>query len=181
MPNKNLIPIETLRQLLRYDRETGKLYWLERQNGICATDKARTIFNKRFAGEEAFTAKDNHGYFCGTVLGASMKAHRVAWALHYGEWPKAHIDHINHNRSDNYIKNLREVSQEENQRNQRKSKANTSGVTGVYWERWTDRWVVRFQIDGAQCNLGRFDDFDAAVAVRKKAERQHGYHQNHGN
>jgi hypothetical protein len=181
MINKNLIPVETLRQLLRHDPETGKLYWLERHNGACATDKARIIFNKRFAGEEAFTAKDGYGYFCGTVLGSSMKAHRVVWALHYGAWPKEHIDHINHNRSDNCIKNLREVLQEENQRNQRKSKANTSGVTGVYWDRWTSQWVVRFKINGVQCNLGRFDDFDAAVAVRKNAERQRGYHQNHGN
>jgi hypothetical protein len=174
------IDIETLRQLIRYDPETGKLYWLERHVGVCATDKARVIFNKRFAGKEALTAEDQYGYLCGTVLGASMKAHRVAWALHYGAWPEGHIDHINHNRNDNCIKNLREVSQVENQRNQRKSKVNTSGVTGVYWDLWARQWAVRFKIDGVNCNLGRFDDFEAAVAVRKKAEQKYGYHQNHG-
>lgn len=180
MLDKNLIPVETLRQLLRYEPETGKIFWLYRRPGIGATDKARVIFNKRFAGKEALTAVCNHGYRFGSVLCNKMKAHRVAMALHYGVWPDGHVDHINHDRSDNRIQNLRSVSPLENQRNQRKSKANTSGVTGVYWDKFNNKWVVRLRANGLQLNLGRFDDFEEAVAARKKAERQHGYHPNHG-
>lgn len=180
MPEKEPIPVETLRQLLRYNPDTGELFWLERTPRLSASERARVIFNKRFAGASALTADDNHGYFCGTILGKSYKAHRVCWALYYGQWPDGHIDHINHIRSDNRIINLRTIAQSDNQKNLKKSKANTSGVTGVYWDGWTYQWVVRFMVNGSNRNLGRFDRFEDAVIVRKKAEMEHGYHKNHG-
>lgn len=40
----------------------------------------------------------------GTVV---VKAHRLAWALYYGEWPDNELDHINRNKLDNTITNLR--------------------------------------------------------------------------
>ena len=36
-----------------------------------------------------------------------IKAHRLAWALYYGEWPDNELDHINRNKLDNTISNLR--------------------------------------------------------------------------
>jgi len=52
------------------------------------------------------------GYVC-----YKMSAHRVAWFLHYGKWPKGFIDHINGNRHDNRIDNLRDINPKDNCKN----------------------------------------------------------------
>jgi cytoplasmic iron level regulating protein YaaA (DUF328/UPF0246 family) len=49
--------------------------------------------------------------------GRKYKAHRLAWLIHYGEWPKQVIDHINRQPNDNRIMNLRDVSYSENIKN----------------------------------------------------------------
>jgi len=102
-------------------------------------------------------------------------AHRVAWALHYGEWPKHEIDHINGNKRDNRIQNLRDVPHLLNQRNRGLRADNTSGADGVSWMK-AGFWRVTV----AGKYLGIFKDFEAAVAARKSAEQAHGYHVNHG-
>ena len=59
-------------------------------------------------------------------------AHRVIWALVYGETPEDFvIDHINRISFHNHISNLRAVSVAQNSRNKNKSPNNSSGKTGV--------------------------------------------------
>ena len=65
----------TLRNLLRYDHATGKLFWKPRGN---------PRFDTRFAGKEAFTATDARGYISGRVFNETHTGHRVAWAIYYG-------------------------------------------------------------------------------------------------
>ncbi len=60
------------------------------------------------------------GYRVVSINNKNWKTHRIVWALHYGEWPKKQLDHINGNKSDNNIKNLREVSDSENSQNLKK-------------------------------------------------------------
>ena len=48
------------------------------------------------------------------MFGKLIYAHRAAWAIHFGEWPKGEIDHINGDASDNRIINLRVVNRTEN-------------------------------------------------------------------
>lgn len=57
------------------------------------------------------------GYGVLTMFGNQYRMHRVAWALHYGEWPANQIDHINRDRSDNRIANLRDATSRENNAN----------------------------------------------------------------
>lgn len=106
--------------------------------------------------------------------------HRIAWALHHGCWPDDQIDHINGNPEDNRIANLRAVSNAENQRNARRKCTNTSGVTGVSWHSRDHVWHANIREKGRLLYLGSFDSFDEAVAVRKAAEHEYGYHENHG-
>lgn len=179
------IDIDLLRRLLRYDPETGRLYWLPRplemfaNTGCGGAEGNAARWNGKCAGKPALTAKCR-GYYHGPIFRQKYYAHRVAWALHYGAWPEGEIDHINHDHADNRIANLRVVSRQENCLNQPQPRTNSSGVTGVYWDKNRKLWLAAIQVDGRARHLGRFADIQAAIQVRKAAERQHGFHRNHG-
>lgn len=169
MPGKALPSAEDLRQLLTYDPETGRLFWKERPRGPVK-------WNTRYAGVEAFTARSSSGHLVGSIFDKRYLAHRVAWVLHYGFWPNGVIDHINRDPSDNRIVNLRDVSQQKNMQNASRSKRNTSGTTGVCWDENKQVWLVRVGTE----YVGRFRCKTAAVTARQQAERNLGYHPNHG-
>ena len=159
---------ETLRELLSYDPETGVLTWKSRSS---------VQWNTRFAGRPALACPDKDGYLKGSVLGKYVKAHRVAWAIHYGQWPEI-VDHINGNIADNRIANLRSVNERDSHRNLPKYRKNRSGIIGVMPD--GNRWRAYMTIDGRAKTLGRFDSIDEAAAARKEAETTFGFHRNHG-
>lgn len=172
MTKEKDIGVEYLRTRLRYEPETGKLFWLDNED-------MPTCWRVKHAGKEALTAYSN-GYRVGTILKKRRKAHRVAWALHYGEWPSDEIDHINGVKDDNRIENLRNVSRTENNQNHKKRSTNKSGVMGV--ERWeqTKKWRVRITVSGLRKHIGYFDCIGQAIKARLEAERLYGFHPNHG-
>ena len=100
-----------IKSFFSYDKDTGVLTRLDRKNSIGSLDA--------------------YGYLVIKVKGKQYKAHRLAWFLHYGEFPKHNIDHINHIRTDNRIINLRDVTQAENNRNNTKKINKDTGVFGV--------------------------------------------------
>lgn len=178
MANEPHIDISTLRQLLSYDPETGKLTWLPRPREMFRNDQSWAAFNTRRAGTEALTAVCK-GHLRGKIFNRDMYAHRVAYALHHGAWPEV-IDHINGDPADNRISNLRDVGQTENMRNQRLRSTNSSGVTGVDWDRRRQKWRAQITVDGRNSFLGNFADIDSAVHARRTAEARFGFHANHG-
>lgn len=175
-----LPPKKTLCLLLRYEAETGKLFWKRRdarffEPGI--PDKKIRGWNNGWDGKEAFTA-EQHGYRVGMVARVRAKAHRVIWKMVHGEEPPS-LDHINGVRSDNRLANLRAAAPLENQRNRRKNVNNSSGCTGVV-RTPSKRWKVQIKVKGEMLYVGTFSDFEVAVLARKTAEREHGFHINHG-
>ena len=76
MAAKPLPSPETLRQLLRYEPETGKLFWRRRP----VTSTGDKIFNRLYADREAFTYRMGHKHKQGRVNGKALLAHRVVWA-----------------------------------------------------------------------------------------------------
>ena len=169
---ENTVDIDYLRQRLRYEPETGKLYWLYYEG-------VPKRWLTRYANKEAFTA-NNKSYKVGEVARVTFKAHRVAWALYYGEWPKDQIDHINGIRYDNRIVNLRVATNQENMKNARRFSTNTSGVCGVSRLKKKERWQAYISTSGKRKNLGHFNTLEDAVKARKDAEVKNGYHENHG-
>jgi hypothetical protein len=170
---KSLPSIDYLRKRLRYEPETGKLFWLDYEG-------MPTKWRTRYAGKEAFTSDDGKGYLLGGIEDRLFRAHRVAWALYTGEWPTDQIDHINGVRDDNRISNLRVVSNQENLKNASMRRNNTSGVTGVCWHKLQRKWVAQIKINGRRLNLGLFDTIEEAAAVRKEASIKYGYTERHG-
>lgn len=122
-------------------------------------------------GVATMTAKDGKGYCHGTVNGRTVRAHRLAWRLYYGEWPDGDIDHINGDKTDNRIDNLRSVTHAENMRNRKIRRDNRSGVSGVHWEKSRSRWRVTV---GSKF-LGRFNCFGQAINRRREKALEEGY------
>lgn len=111
--------LERLRQVLRYESETGNFYWIHRGT------------RKEKLGQNASIVR-SHGYLNICIDSQYYYTHRLAWFYVYGEWPKV-IDHINGNKTDNRIKNLRSVDQRSNVQNVVKArKHNASKVLGAH-------------------------------------------------
>jgi hypothetical protein len=180
-----MIDVETLRALIAYDAETGLLTWISRpesmfpQTGRGAASAAKA-WNNKWAGKPALNSLRSDGYYEGRVFRELVLSHRAAWAIQTGEWPEGQIDHINHVRSDNRIVNLRVVPNAVNAKNMSRRRTNTSGVQGVYWHRAANSWAACITIDGKTKHLGLFGSVELAAAARRRAERRHGYHPNHG-
>lgn len=175
---------ELCRQLLDYDPETGKLFWKARPRELFESDRIFRSWNTKWAGKEGFaTVRESgrSGYKCyiGGIFDKSHKAHRVAWAIYYGEWPE-HIDHINGDTLDNRICNLRSVSHRENMMNASLPSDNKSGRIGVCFNKKTGKWLATIKINRRHKYLGDFTLKEDAIAAREAAERELGFHANHG-
>lgn len=78
---------------------------------------------------------DKDGYLIIKIKGKQFKAHRLAFLLYYGYFPKKEIDHINRIRTDNRILNLREVTRLENIKNITKKINENTGEVGIYLDK----------------------------------------------
>jgi len=166
-------PASMMRELFTYDDKSGKLFWNVRKYP-CGS------FNGRYAGKEAFTSTESKGYKNGEVYGINMKAHRVIWAIIYGDWPDGQIDHIDGNKSNNKPENLRQVDNKTNCRNQSMPKSNTSGYLGVSWNARMSMWHGKYKKDYKTFHVGYFNDLETASYAVNFARSTDGFHKNHG-
>lgn len=160
------ISIEYLRSILSYNPETGEVSW-----------RAGAGRKKR-PSDDPFGV-NSKGYMRVAINRKYVLLHRVAWALHYGEWPEHQIDHENRIRSDNRIGNLRNANDKENNENRGLSKLNSSGHRGVTWDKTKNRWRVQVKSAGKNINGGRFIQLeDAAAAARLLRDQLYTHHNN---
>lgn len=149
------ITADRVKELLDYNAETGVFYWRGDRGG------------RQFTGKPAGCKLPN-GYIEICIEGWRIKAHRLAWLYHHGEFPKHVIDHINGKRDDNRIVNLRDVTFAANLQNQSAiSENNATGIRGV--SRVRNKYRVELQANGKRYHVGMFTTLeDAAKAYEAK-------------
>lgn len=159
------IDFSFLKKYLQYDGNTGKFIWVK--------SPARVVKVGMLAGHVRLD-----GYISIQIKGRLYFAHRLAWLLTHGEWPKDQIDHINGNRADNRISNLREATRAQNGQNRRPNKGSETGVVGVTWSRKYGKWIARIMSNKKAISLGSFISIEDAIAARKAAETEMFTHAN---
>ena len=129
-------------EYLQYNQETGNIIWLKKPSP------------KVYIGDIAGNLNSD-GYVRIKFKGKAYQAHRLAWYLHYGGWPKNEIDHINGIKTDNRISNLRDVTRSENLLNLKSHREKT--VKYYYYDKRKQKWLVQAQINSKQKHLGYFE------------------------
>lgn len=152
--------IAELREWINYDPETGLLTWKKPR---------RKIRVGRECG-----GFDAQGYRRLRLKGREHKAHRVAWALFYGQPPRIGIDHINRRKDDNRIANLREATPSDNSQNTVKLLTGESGVRGVRWLAHLAKWQAVIMAKRKVYSRVFAHKNDAAEWVKQKRKELHG-------
>lgn len=161
-----MITLDRLRELLEYNSEKGRFFWLKSGRGFMTK------------GAEAGSF-DAHGYGQIRIDRQIYKEHHLVWFFHTGEWPDRQIDHINHQRRDNRFENLRLADNMENHRNRPMQRNNKSGFVGVSYDK-RGFFKAYVTVAGKHIGLGNFKNIDDAIEARQKANKQYGFHENHG-
>lgn len=146
---------------LRYDPESGHFYRMYPVKGNPTGSIAGNVTGQ--------------GYRNVMAGGVRHKAHRMAWLIMTGSFPKKgeDLDHINGDRLDNRWVNLRLVTRSQNQMNRGLQISNKSGHRGVSFRKDTGKWHARVYKDGKAILLGNFDAIEDAIAARNAGEAKH--------
>ena len=148
--------VKYLNECFLYEKSTGRLFWRRRPKHHFDSEVGYKIFNKRWAGTEAFHTSQR-GYRFGTLDGKYCAAHRVIWKLMTGKEPPPIIDHRDQKKGNNRWGNLRAATKPQNCINRKPSPFNSTGYGGVHKHRNKNRWVAQLGCRGKKRYLGIFD------------------------
>lgn len=181
---KDLPSPELLRKLLRYEPDTGKLFWRERTpdmfcNGRHSTAHTCAKWNANYAFKEA-GGKMTNGYSSVSVQSKRLLAHRIAFAIYYNKWPDGIIDHKNGIVSDNRIENIHDVNSVQNNMNQKRHCDNKSGVTGVWYDKSRGTYQAYISINNKRVWAKRFGDLEEATNQRMVMQEKLKFSERHG-
>lgn len=158
MKRRDSLTLERLKQVVRYEPDTGLFYWVSRPS------------NRIHVGDRAGLAAPV-GYWSIAIDGARYLAHRLAWLYVTGHWPKDEVDHLNGDGTDNRWSNLREAHRVLNAQNMRRAKRdNSTGYLGVREMR--SRFQANIKAGGRIQNLGTYDTPEQAHAAYLVAKRR---------
>jgi hypothetical protein len=139
-----LPPADLLRQLFRYDADTGELF------RVAYHDKYRNLH--ALEAPRPITHINRCGYLCCTILGvANYQVQRVVWKIATGEDPgQLQVDHIDHNRLNNALSNLRLATPSQN-------KGYSSKPAKGYWRTRGGRYLAMIIVQNEVHYLGCHD------------------------
>jgi len=148
---------ERLKEVLRYDPETGRFVRLKNR------------YRKDLIGRDAGAFNKALNCFYIAVDGKRLRSHRVAWFYMTGSWPKHEIDHIDGNPANNVFSNLREADSSQNKANRRINSNNSTGFKGVVPDGGKFKAFIQFR--GKKRYLGSYDTPQAAHLAYKTTEK----------
>lgn len=150
---------ERLKELLRYDPETGLFYWLQDRYRVKAGDRAGSVSPST---QYRIIRLDQRNY----------AEHRLAWFYAKGEWPASEVDHKDLNRQNNKWENLRLATSSQNKANR---KGRGAYPKGVCFHKASGLFSSRIHSNGKQISLGYFNTPELAhEAYRLAAPKYHG-------
>jgi hypothetical protein len=150
-----------LKDNLRYDEETGNLFWKHPRQRVCIDKPAG--YNRPDGYVQVGTTLSNKDRKVVLYL-----AHKVIWFLQYGEQPEF-LDHIDNNPANNKIENLRVATSQGNMLN-RKPWGNIT-YKGVYPSGKRYKSVIK---EGdSLLYLGTFDTQEGAARAFDKKVEEH--------
>jgi hypothetical protein len=148
------LTIERLKELLRYDAETGEFWWRVRRPGRAKLTEPAGCTRE---GGYRVICVDQHTY----------RAHRLAVLYVTGEWPKYEIDHQHGKTADNRFAELRDVPHALNAQNMKKP-------TGIEYRPANPHpYRVSITINGRKTNVGSYLTEAEAKAARLAAKLKH--------
>jgi hypothetical protein len=150
-----LIAHSRLIELLRYEPETGKFFWLTARHNVVIGSEAGSLWKKQ-----------NRWYI--KVDFRTYARSRLAWFYMTKIWPEKLIDHENRNSRDDRWENLRPATFSQNAHNSKTHCDNTSGVRGVSWNKKDKHWIASVGHD----YLGSFKTFEEAAKVATDARKR---------
>lgn len=149
-------------EVLHYDPFSGVFYWLKKERSV-----------KKFLQITGIKGKSKYAKV--QVNGKTYAAHRLAWRLYYGSWPKGQIDHIDGDTGNNRIDNLRDVSKNENMQNLKKHrKGKLFGAHLLRREGCMDRWQCSINHEGNSVYLGCYYTAEEANQRAVAYAKEHG-------
>jgi|DEB0MinimDraft_6_1074348.scaffolds.fasta_scaffold38978_2 hypothetical protein len=159
---KPLPPLARVKELLRYDVKSGKLFWIQ------------SVAQCIKIGDEAGSEEKNGIRV--NLDKTKYLAHRVIWLLMTGQDPGDNlIDHIDGNCYNNRFSNLRLANRYQNGCNRKKHSNNTSGLKGVSWHKTLKKWQAYITVNSERICLGYFKAKEEAYAAYCEAARRlHG-------
>ena len=163
LANQAKLTYERLREVLRYEPETGECTWL------ASTGKRKDLIGKR-----ACSLDKVDGYRRIKVDGVSYLSSRLAVFFITELWPDDEVDHKNTDPSNDRWENLREATKPQQNANTRER--SRSGLPKGVWrnQRWGG-FNARIKINRKQRHLGTYSTPEAAhAAYARAAERLHG-------
>jgi hypothetical protein len=149
--------------LLRYEPDTGALYWRVPRSGIRYSRKAGSVSNVR-----------GHRYRYVTIDGVKCLAHHVAWVLMTKRWPEMPITFKDRNSLNCRWLNLKPATISYIRAHDRRPEP-ASGHRGVSWHVLKLKWYARIGIEKQQHSLGYHKAKNDAVKARRRAAREHGF------
>jgi hypothetical protein len=150
-----------------YDEERGKLFWRTRPIEHFLDDRARKIWNARFAGTEAGSVPLDRRYVVLDYKRYSVS--RMIFKLQHGRDPVGLVDHRNTDPENNKIDNIREATYTQNNMNMKLRSNNTSGFKGVSWSAKRKKFIVQIRMNNKITYVGQFDSAEKASEAYQKA------------
>lgn len=152
---------ERLRELMRYDPETGIF-----TNRVTRGSRAQ---KGAVAG-----SPDSDGYLQIRIAGKNRKAHRLAVLYMTGRWPDELVDHWDGCTANNRWKNIRCATPAVNSQNMRRARSDSkTKLLGASFDAKRNKYLAQILIGGVKKNLGRFETAELAHAAYLDAKRKH--------